>query len=58
MGCHRPRIPDRVVFEKLVQVLVFSCAYRRIADGPCLTATLRGRRDEWIVCAAMEALRG
>ena len=22
LGCHRPRIPDRVVFEKLVQVLV------------------------------------
>jgi hypothetical protein len=27
LGCHRPRIPDRVVFEKLVQVLVFGCAY-------------------------------
>jgi hypothetical protein len=23
LGCHRPRIPDLVVFEKLVQVLVF-----------------------------------
>ena len=21
LGCHRPRIPDRVVFEKLVQIL-------------------------------------
>ena len=27
LGCHRPRIPDRVVFDKLVQVLVFGCAY-------------------------------
>lgn len=27
LGCHRPRIPDRVVFEKLVAVLVFGCAY-------------------------------
>jgi hypothetical protein len=27
LGCHRPRIPDRVVFEKLLQVLVFGCAY-------------------------------
>jgi len=26
LGCHRPRIPDRVVFEKLVEVLVFGCA--------------------------------
>jgi transposase len=29
LGCHRARTPDRVVFEKLVQVLVFGCAYRR-----------------------------
>jgi hypothetical protein len=29
LGCHRPRIPDRIVFEKLVQVLVFGCAYPR-----------------------------
>jgi hypothetical protein len=27
LGCHRARIPDRVVFEKLVQALVFGCAY-------------------------------
>jgi hypothetical protein len=32
LGCHRPRIPDRVVFEKLVEVLVFGCAYWRIAE--------------------------
>jgi transposase len=32
LGCHRPRIPDRVVFDKLLQVLVFGCAYERIAD--------------------------
>ncbi len=25
-GCHRPRIADRVVFDKLVQVLVFGGA--------------------------------
>jgi hypothetical protein len=34
-GCHRPRIPDRVVFDKLIQVLVFGCGYRRIADTTC-----------------------
>lgn len=26
LGCHRPRTLDCVVFEKLVQVLVFDCA--------------------------------
>jgi hypothetical protein len=33
LGCHRPRIPERIVFEKLVQILVFGCAYERITDG-------------------------
>jgi transposase len=55
-GSHRPRIPDRVVFEKLVQVLVFGCAYRRIADRSCSATTLRRRRDEWIEAGAMAAL--
>ncbi len=32
LGCHRTRIPDRVIFEKLVQVLVFGCAYWRISE--------------------------
>jgi len=57
LGCHRSRIPDRVVFEKLVQILVFGCSYRRIADQECSATTLRDRRDEWIACGAMEALR-
>jgi transposase len=56
LGCHRPRVPDGVVFEKLVQILVFGCAYWRIADGSCSATTLRRRRDEWIEAAAMDAL--
>lgn len=57
LGCHRPRIPDRVVFEKLVQVLVFGCAYEKIADGSCSATTLRERRDEWIELGVIERLR-
>src|ERR671910_3688644 len=57
LGCHRPRIPDRVVFEKLVQVLVFGCAYHRIADEFCSATTLRDRRDEWIELGVIEQLR-
>jgi len=56
LGCHRPRIPDRVVFEKLVQVLVFGCAYWRIADEGCSATTLRRRRDEWIAAGLMDTL--
>lgn len=57
LGCHRPRIPDRLVFDKLVQVLVFGCAYARIADATCSATTLRRRRDEWIAAGLMETLR-
>ncbi len=49
LGCHRPRVPDRVVFEKLLQVLVFGCAYWRIADEGC------SRR---LPCAAADATSG
>ena len=57
LGCHRPRIADRVVFDKLIQVLVFGCGYRRIADHTCSAATLRRRRDEWISTGVAERLR-
>lgn len=57
LGCHRHRVPDRLVFDKLVQVLVFGCAYERISDESCSATTLRRRRDEWIGSGAMEELR-
>jgi hypothetical protein len=57
LGCHRPRIPDGVVFEKLIQVLVFGCAYHRIADESCSATTLRDRRDEWIELGVIDELR-
>lgn len=58
LGCHRPRVSDRVVFDKLVQVLVFVCAYWRIADDLCSATTLRRRRDEWISAGVMDKLQG
>ena len=57
LGCHNPRIPEKVVFDKLVQVLVFGCAYERIADESCSATTLRRRRDEWIASGVMEQLQ-
>jgi DDE family transposase len=53
-----PHPRHREIFEKLVQVLVFGCAYERIADCTCSATTLRSRRDEWIELGVMEALRG
>jgi hypothetical protein len=57
LGCHKPRIPDRVILEKLVQILVFGCAYRRIAEEGCSATAIRDRRDEWIELGVMEHLR-
>jgi len=56
LGCHRPRIPGRLVFDKLVQVLVFGCADERIADDTCSATTLRRRRDAWIDAGVMATL--
>src|SRR6266536_745788 len=56
LGCHRPRIPDRIIFDKLVQLLVFGCGYRRIADHTCSATTLRRRRDEWISAGVADQL--
>ena len=57
LGCHCHRVPERVIFDKPVQVLVYGCAYERNADESCSATTLRRRRDEWIGSGVMEALR-
>jgi transposase len=44
------------VFDKLIQVLVFGCGYRRIADATCSATTLRRRRDEWISAGIADQL--
>jgi transposase len=55
-GCHRRRIGDRIVFDKLIQVLRFGCSYQAIADTTCSATTLRDRRDEWIALGAFAQL--
>jgi transposase len=57
LGCHRRRIDDRVVFEKLLQVLRFGCSYEAIADSGCSATTIRDRRDEWIKAGIFARLR-
>jgi transposase len=57
LGCHRPRIGDRVIFEKLIQVLRFGCSYESIADCGCSATTIRGRRDEWIKAGIFARLK-
>lgn len=54
--CHRPRVEDRVVFDRLIQVLVLGAAYEKIADSAYPATTIRRRRDEWIAAGIFTAL--
>lgn len=57
LGCHRRRVSDRIVFDKLVQVLRFGCSYEGIADTTCPASTIRNRRDEWIKLGVFARLK-
>jgi transposase len=57
LGCYRPRIAGRIIFEKLIQVLRFGCSYESIADCTCGATTIRERRDEWIRAGVFGQLR-
>ena len=56
LGCHNPRIPDRVVFDKLVAKLVFAGSYTEHADATCSATTMRTRHDEWITAGEFQRL--
>ena len=57
LGCHRPRIPNRIIFEKLVQILQFGCSYVSIGDCACSVTTIWERRDEWIKAGIFARLK-
>ena len=54
LGCHRPRISDRVVFEHLIAALVHGSGYERIASAGCSDATIRRRLKEWAAAGVSE----
>lgn len=47
LGCHRRRIPDRVVFEHVLGALVHGSGYERIATAACSDRTIRRRLKAW-----------
>jgi transposase len=57
LGCHRRRLPDRIVFDKLIQVLRFGCSYEAIADTTCSATTIHNRRDEWLKAGLFAQLK-
>ena len=54
LGCHRRRIPDRVVFEHVIAALVHGSGYERIASAGCSDATIRRRLKEWAALGVSE----
>jgi transposase len=56
LGCHRPRVPDRVVFEHVVAALVHGSGYERIASPGCSARTIRRRVKEWAGLGLMQRL--
>jgi len=47
LGCHRRRVPDRVVFEHVVAALVRGSGYERVATVGCSDRTIRRRLKTW-----------
>jgi len=55
-GCHRRRIPDRVVFEHVINALVHGSGYERIATPGCPDRTIRRRLAQWAAWALADQL--
>jgi transposase len=61
LGCHRPRVPDRVCLYAIVVRLVTGCSWvdvERLMGGVVSDTTLRSRRDEWIGAGVFDDLMG
>jgi hypothetical protein len=53
-GCHRRRIPDRVVFDHVIAALVHGSGYERIATPGCSDRTIRRRLEDWAAAGVGE----
>src|SRR2546430_16466521 len=59
LGCHRPRVPDRVCFQGILIRLVTGCSWvdaERLMGRVVSDTTLRTRRDEWIAAGVFDLL--
>jgi transposase len=54
LGCHRRRIPERVVFDHVLAALVHGSGYERIATPGCSDRTIRRRLQEWAAAGVAE----
>lgn len=60
LGCHRPRVSDRLCFRGILIRLVTGSSWvdiEAILDHQVSDTTLRARRDEWIDAGVFDALK-
>jgi len=60
LGCHRPRVSDRLCFRGILIRLVTGASWvdvEAILDHEVSDTTLRTRRDEWIDAGVFDALK-
>ena len=60
LGCHRPRVPDRLCFWGILLRLVTGASWvdiEAILEYSVSDTTLRARRDEWIEAGVFDRLR-
>ena len=59
LGCHRPRVPDRVCFEGILIRLTTGCAWvdvEVLMGNAVSDTTLRARRNEWVAHGVFDAV--
>jgi len=59
LGCHQPRVPDRLCFRGILLRLVTGASWvdiEAILDHQVSDTTLRARRDEWIAAGVFDRL--
>ena len=59
LGCHRPRVPDRLCFRGILIRLVTGASWvdiEAILEHQVSDTTLRARRDEWIAAGVFDAI--
>jgi hypothetical protein len=56
LGCHRRRIPDRVIFDHIVAALVHGSGYERLTSPGCSDRTIRRRLAQWAAAGLAQHL--
>ncbi len=59
LGCHRPRVCDRLCLQGIIWRLVLGCSWRSVEillGNEVSDTTLRSRRDEWVAAGMFDQI--